>query len=720
MTTRTAQSRREFLKGSGALVVGFSMLARSAPAVFAQAAGGQPGTSSNGGGPPVNQAEGSTQASLKQLDSWLSIDPAGGVTVFSGKVELGTGVRTALAQIAAEELDVPFDRISMVQGDTERAPDEGYTAGSKTLQVGGVNVRKAAATARQALLEMAGAHLGVDIQQLQVQNGVIALSGDPTRRATFGELIGNQRFERVLADDVQTKATNSYTIVGTSMPRVDLLAKVTGGSSYVQDIRLPGMLHGRVVHPSGVGATLVDVDESSVAEVRGVVKVIRNGSFVGVVAEREEQAIQAARALKVTWNTPGRLPSVDGVSEYLLKQTTEDKSLVSVGDVDSALQSARVHTATFTQPYQMHASIGPSCAVADVDGDKFTVYSSTQGVYQLRGAIAQLLSVPPQNVHVVHVEGSGCYGHNGFDDVAGEAALLAHAVGRPVRVQWMRQDEHAWEPKGPAMVAEVRAALDGNGLLQAWDYNVWTPTHSTRPGGMAGNLLPGQLVDPPAPAPNNTNGGGDRNARTNYRVANNRVTVHWVQPDGSPLRPSALRSLGAMANTFANESFMDELAFAAGTDPLEFRLRHLDDPRAQAVLRAAANRFGWQPRTQPSMSSTGQGLAFAQYENNATYVATMVELTVDPQNGQVHLGRIVVGHDCGLIVNPNGLSNQIEGNVIQSASRALLERVTFDDSKVTSIDWRSSPILRFAAMPPIDVVLIHHPDQPAWGACECA
>jgi nicotinate dehydrogenase subunit B len=270
------------------------------------------------------------------------------------------------------------------------------------------------------------------------------------------------------------------------------------------------------------------------------------------------------------------------------------------------------------------------------------------------------------------------------------------------------------------MLSHVRAALGDDGMLQAWDYKLWTPTHSTRPGGMAGNLLPGQLVDPPAPAPDNTNGGGDRNAPTNYRLANNRVTVHWVQPGGSPLRPSALRSLGAMANTFANESFMDELAFAAGTDPLEFRLRHLDDPRAQAVLHAAADRFGWQPRTQPSRSGTGQGLAYAQYENTETYLATMVELTVDQQSGQVHLGRVVVAHDCGLIVNPNGLTNQIEGNVIQSASRTLLERVTFDDTKVTSVDWRSYPILRFADIPAIDVVLLNHPDQPAWGAGECA
>jgi CO/xanthine dehydrogenase Mo-binding subunit len=353
--------------------------------------------------------------------------------------------------------------------------------------------------------------------------------------------------------------------------------------------------------------------------------------------------------------------------------------------------------------------------VADVQGGQATIYSSTQGVYPLRGALAQLLGLPADSVHVIHIEGAGCYGHNGFDDVAGEAALLSQAVGQPVRVQWMRQDEHVWEPHGPAMVIDVQGAVDGQGSVSAWDYQVWTPTHSTRPGGFAANLLPGMLVDPPPPTAENGFGGGDRNAPTNYTLANNRVTVHWLS--SSPIRVSALRSLGAMANTFANESFMDELAYAAGVDPVQFRLNHLNDARASAALQAAADQIGWQAHTTASGSGRGVGIAFARYENVETYVATAADVSVDGA-GRITLHRVAVAHDCGLIVNPDGLRNQIEGNVIQSASRALLEQVTFDASKITSVDWRTYPILRFQAVPQIDITLIDHPDQPAWGAGE--
>jgi CO/xanthine dehydrogenase Mo-binding subunit len=378
--------------------------------------------------------------------------------------------------------------------------------------------------------------------------------------------------------------------------------------------------------------------------------------------------------------------------------------------------ASTVIQATYNHPYQNHASIGPSCAIADVSGDQATIYSSTQGVYPLQGAIGELLGIPAGNVHVVHMEGSGCYGHNGFDDAAGEAALMSQAVGQPVRVQWMRQDEHVWEPHGPAMLVDVRGAVDAQGKVSAWDYQVWTPTHSTRPGGHASNLLPGMLVSPPAPAAENGLTGGDRNAPTNYTFANNRVSVHWL--NNSPIRVSALRSLGAMANTFANESFMDELAYAAGVDPLQFRLNHQDDPRAVAVLQAAAQQIGWQAHTQASNSGRGLGLAFARYENTETYVATAADVSVDSASGRITLNHIVVAHDCGLIINPDGLKNQIEGNVVQSASRAMLEQVNFDGSKITSVDWRTYPILRFQDIPPIDVILIDHPDQPAWGSGE--
>ena len=711
----TGFSRRAFLGGSGAFIVTFSLMETAS--VFAQAdTPTQPNDTQQGRGSAPG-ASPNSPIDAKQVDSWLAIGADNKVTIFSGRVELGTGVRTALAQIAADELYVPFDSITMVQGDTARAPDEGYTAGSKTIQVGGVNVRNAAATAREALLDMASARLGVGRDVLSVQNGTISAGGDASSSVSYADLIGGQTFERAVADHPVLKDPSQYTIVGQNVPRLDLPSKIFGQPSYVQDLRVPGMLHGRSIHPAGIGATIANVDESSVADIADLVKVVRNGNYVGVVASSEWGAIQAARNLKVDWTTSDSLPDQSQLSDWIRQQTTTDKQPVNTGDVDSALaNAANALQATYTHPYQSHVSIGPSCAVADVRGDQATVYSSTQGVYPLRGAIAQLLGMAPENVHLVHMEGAGCYGHNGFDDAAGEAALLSQAVGQPVRVQWMRQDEHAWEPHGPAMVVDVRGAVDGQGKVSAWDYTVWTSTHSTRPGGQAANLLPGMLVSPPPPDAQNGLTGGDRNAPTNYTFANNRVTVHWLSH--SPIRVSALRSLGAMANTFANESFMDELAYSAGIDPLQFRLTHLDDPRATAVVQAAAKQIGWQPHTAPDNSGRGLGIAYARYENNEAYVATAADVSVDSSTGRITLNRIAVAHDAGLVINPDGLKNQIEGNVVQSASRAILEQLNFDSSKITSVDWRTYPILRFEDIPRIDVMLIDHPDQPSWGAGE--
>jgi nicotinate dehydrogenase subunit B len=709
-------SRRAFLGGSGAFIVTFSLLDKTA-IVFAQA--DQP-TQPNDTQQGRESAPGATPNSpidTKQVDSWLAVGSDNKVTIFSGRVELGTGVRTALAQIAADELYVPFDSITMVQGDTARTPDEGYTAGSKTMQVGGVNVRNAAATAREALLDMAAGRLGVSRDALSIQNATVSANGDASTSVTYADLIGGQTFQMAVTDHPKLKDPSTYTIVGQSIPRLDLPNKIYGQPSYVQDMRLPGMLHGRSVHPAGIGATVANVDKSSVADIADLVKVVRNGNYVGVVASSEWGAIQAARNLKVDWNTGNDLPDQSQLADWLRQQPTTDKQPVNNGDVDAALANAsNVLSATFSQPYQDHASIGPSCAIADVKSDQATIYSSTQGVYPLRGAIAQLLGMAPENVHVVHMEGSGCYGHNGFDDAAGEAALLSQAVGQPVRVQWMRADEHVWEPHGPAMRVEVRGAVDGQGKVSAWDYQVWTPTHSTRPGGQAANLLPGMLVTPPPPDAQNGQTGGDRNAPTNYTFENNRVTVHWL--NSSPIRVSALRSLGAMANTFANESFMDELAYAAGVDPVQFRLNHLDDPRAIAVVQAAASQIGWQSHTAPNNSGRGMGIAYARYENTEAYVATAADVSVDSSTGKITLNRIAVAHDAGLVINPDGLKNQIEGNVIQSASRAILEQVNFDNSKITSVDWRTYPILRFQDIPTIDVTLINHPDQQAWGAGE--
>jgi nicotinate dehydrogenase subunit B len=739
---RRTISRRAFLRDTGLLVVGFSLAgcvqsgARqvepaptpASPATAVATAVAEQAPAQRSAAPPPSLTAGQVQwagrAGANQVDSWLAIAPDGGVTVYSGRVELGTGVQTALAQIAAEELDVALERVRMVMGDTAQTPDEGYTAGSKTIQNSGVVLRKAAAEARQVLVGLASERLGVPADQLSVQDGVVSPRSDPSKAVGYGDLIGSQRFSRAVSNQVATKKPDDYAIVGTSVPRLDLPGKLTGAVSYVQDLRVPGMLHGRVVRPSGVGATLQSIDESSVQGLPGLVRVVRSGSFVGVVAEREEQAIAATRRLQVTWQEQAGLPRLEDLFSYLRGLPTSDRVLVNEGDVEAGPRSAaQTVEATYHQPYQMHASIGPSCAVADVRPDKVTVWSSTQGVYPLRNALAQLLGVQPETVHVIHMEGAGCYGHNGFDDAAGDAVLLSRAVGQPVRVQWTRQDEHAWEPKGPAMVMELRGGVDDRGNVVAWDYGVWSPTHSTRPGGAA-NLLPGQLVESAASRAGGGGGGGggDRNARTNYTFKNHRVTSHRLAT--SPLRVSALRSLGGAPNTFANESFMDELATAAQVDPVELRLRHLDDPRAQAVIRAAADRAGWQARPSPDGSqrgspvASGRGMAFARYENDGAYVATVASVAVDRTSGQVRVRRVVTAHDAGLIVNPDGIANQIEGNVIQSTSRALKEQVTFDQDRVTSVDWASYPILTFPEIPEIEVVLIDHPDQPAMGAGE--
>ncbi len=648
-----------------------------------------------------------------QLDDWLSIAPDGTVTVFSGKVELGTGVRTALAQIVAEELDVPLASIRMVMGETSRTPNEGYTAGSKTVQLAGSLLRYAAAEARQALLERAADELEAPLDELVIADGTIFHPEQPARRVSIGALQGDRRFERTVTRSVPLKRPEDYALVGTSAPRLDLLAKFTGSPAFVQDIRLPGMLHGRVVRPPSPAAELVELDERAIPNAR----VVRIGDFVGVVAEREEDAIRAARQAHeaAVWRETAHLPDQDGLYETLRQMPATDRVVEEHGNVAEALSGAEtVIAAEYRQPFHAHGSIGPSCAVASIDGDQMTVWCSSQGVYPLRGALADLLEIPPERVRVVHVEGAGCYGHNGADDVAADAAVLAQAVGKPVRVQWSRADEFVWEPKSPAMVLRVRAGMTADGHVAGWEYEAWTPSHGNRPR-QAAQLIAGQLTRRVRAPQSGMFLGGDRNAPTNYALPNSRVTMHWLAD--APLRVSSFRSLGATANTFANESFMDELAHAADCDPLEFRLRHLDDPRACDVLSAAAERADW-GRALPD--GYGRGLAFARYENIEAYVAMVAEVRVEEATGVVRVTRVVAAHDCGLIVNPDGVRNQVEGSVIQGLSRALKEEVHFDTSAITSVDWETYPILTFSEVPEIEVVLLDRPDQPSVGAGEPA
>jgi nicotinate dehydrogenase subunit B len=655
-----------------------------------------------------------------ELDDWLRIEPDGAITAFSGKVELGTGTRTALSQIVAEELDVPFDRVHLVMGDTSFTPDEGYTAGSMTINSSGDALRQASAEARQFLLKLACDRLDANISDLVVRDGVIFIRRDPERLVSYADLMGGKRFKRKVSYQAPVKSPGSYTVVGTSVPRVDIPAKFSGQQSFIQDLLVPDMLHARLVRPPSSTARLVSLDENSIKDVPGVVKLVQRGNFIGIITEREEQAILAAQQLKVEWTESPFMPPMADLFTYLRSQPTDDHVLIDDGGVEKVIAgSFHQISAEYHQPYHAHASIGPSCALADVTKDHATVWASTPGPHPLRGALSQLLGMPIEKVHIIHVEGAGSYGQNGSDDAAADTCILSREVGRPVRVQWTRQDEFVWEPKAPAMVMQIQAGLDDDGNITAWDYHVWSPSHVAR-ARFAGQLIASQLIaGEPAPA-GRFSFGAERNAPTNYTLPRQRVTVHYLAQ--SPLHASSMRSLGGAENTFANESFLDELASVACVDPLEFRLRYLDDPRAIVVLNDAAEKAGWDPHPVPRIKAgnllDGQGVAFARYENEEALVACIVNVQIDRTTGLVSVKHIVVAHDCGLIINPDGLQNQIEGNVIQSLSRALKEEVQFDEYRIKSVDWETYPILKFSEVPEVEVVLINRPNEPALGAGE--
>ena len=699
-------ARRNFLARTGGIVVAFAL-----PRVaVAQTAPGAPSA------PEVNPVAGSGLPST--VDGWLAIDRTGTVTVHFGKVELGTGIATAVSQIVADELDVPVASVSVSAADTSDTPDQGYTAGSASLSTGAVPVRQAAAEARLAVLEIAAAHFGVGADRLVTADGAVTVRGE-TRRATYAELVNGQALHRTIAKTTKVKDPDAYRVVGTSVQRVDLPAKVFGSFAYLQNMRLPGMLHGRVIRPTPYGAMLAVVDESSIAGLKGV-RVVKRDAFLGVVAPTEWTAIQAMRRLKVTWKGGGLPPVTDLAAAVRAVPALSERAIVDTGDVSKLGASAI--GATYVWPYQTHGSIGPSCGIADVRDGKATVWSSTQGIFFLRSAIASLLGLPNAAVRVKYAEGSGCYGHNGSDDAAADAALLSQAVGAPVRVQWMREQEQGWDPKGPAMVMTQSAALDAAGQkIAAWRSDVWSPSHSTRPQGNAGNLLAGRLVNVPAAPVGFV--GGDRDAKVNYQIPNYRVTMHNLK--GGILVSSAMRGLGGTQNTFANESFMDELATAAKADPLAFRRAHLaNDPRALDLLSALEKLGAWQAHPaaanvdRSAATMHGRGLSFVRYENTEAYVACIADVSVERKTGKVLVTKLAIAHDCGLIVNPNGLRNQIEGNAIQALSRTLKEAVAFNTSGVTSLDWRSYPIVRFSEVPDVAIALVNRPHEPLLGAGE--
>ena len=641
-------SRRGFLTAGGALVVSFSL--QPLTRLEAQQA------------PDAPKPPGSLDKA-PLLDAWMRVDPDGSVTVFTGKVELGQGIKTALIQIAAEQIGIAPERITLITADTSRTPDESFTAGSRSLTDSGTAIMHASAQVREILIARAAERLGVAREKLQARDGsVLAEDG---RRAAFGDLVGDRLpagGSRAQAES-KLKDPKSYTVMGKPLARVDIPAKVTGGVAYVQDLRLPGMVHARIVRPPSYGARLTEVRTEAADKLPGVLKIVRDGSFLAVIAEREYQAILAMRALMAaaSWQERPSLPEPSKLYQFL--QETPSNAMVDLEQraPSGAPAPARTIEASYRRPYQMHASIGPSCAVGWHKDGVITVWTHSQGVYPLRKAIAEMMQLPEDRLRCLHMEGSGCYGHNAADDVAADAALLARAFpDRPVRVQWMREQEHAWEPYGPAMLTQAKAGLDASGGIVDWQYEVWSNTHSTRPP-KAGNLLAARYLAtpfaPPAPQPLPLpEGGGDRNAIPLYKFPNARVIHHFIP--AMPVRVSALRALGAYMNVFSIESFLDEIAAAARVDPVELRLSHLDDPRAQDVIKTAAMRFGWSDFAKGR--GRGRGFAFARYKNHAAYCALAVEVEVERETGRAHVVRAVAAVDSGQAVNPDGIRNQVE------------------------------------------------------------
>ena len=730
---KTGISRRQFIARSGALIVGFSMAGFTTQLIAQGSAAAQ-------------RLDG---AGSNRLDSWIAISADGSVTVYTGKCELGQGLYTAQKQLIAEELCVPFDRVKLIQCDTALTPDQGTTSGAQShpTNFNDKNLALAGATAREALLQHASAHLGVPVDRLAVKDGVIRAKADPSKSVSYAELIGGRTFGVPLNAAAKRKHPSEWTILGKPVPREEIPAMVAGQFEFVHSVRVPGMLHGQVVRPPAVGATLVGVDESSVRDIPGIVKVVVKKNFVGVVAEKPWQALQAANKLKVTW-TPGTgLPPQGEFYEYLRNQKpTRDTFVVNSKDVDEKLSSAeRVVKATYHYPYQMHGSVGSSCAVGDVKDGKATIWSATQAVYPLKNSIATVLGLAPANVRVIFRLGSGCYGINGADTVSYDAALLSQAVGKPVRVQLTRKDEMAWENYGFAFVIDQRAGLDAGGTIITWDHESWAPMLGGRPGpNNPGNVITGFLAGfqpaaftPRAPAPDPTDFSNGSNAAPSYvtgcvggrcegtgAVASQRVLTHNVK---SLFWTGPLRSPARLQNTFAHESFMDEIAAVAKADPVDYRLRHLRDPRLIEVVKSVAKAAKWETRPSPRPGirrtgvATGRGVSCVLYEGDNGYCAMVAEVEVNQGTGEITATRFVIASDCGPISNPDGLRNQLEGGALHGLSRTLLEEVKWDNQKVVSIDWSSYPPLFLGAnVPKIETVLINRSDGITMGAGETA
>jgi nicotinate dehydrogenase subunit B len=705
-------NRREFVrKGCDALIVGFS---------------GFSGFSLHQGFSPAiawTQTASPKPVVPEELDSWLSIGRDGKVTVYTGRIDMGTGIETAFGQLVADELDVPFESVKLIMGDTDLTPDQGKSTASSNVAMGAPPLRMAAAVARRTLLKMAADRFKVSADDLDVANGIVRVRNAPSKRISYAELIGGRRFSTRLdqktEDAPRLKKSGELRLVGKSIPRVDVPAKVTASFRYVHNVRVPSMLHGRVIRPPKIGSSLVSFDENSVSSLPGVVKVVRKGNFLGVVAEREEHAIEAARLLKVEWTGGRTLPDYPDLYQAVRSSKLIKTDVVTnSGDVDSALSgAAKVFRATYTYPVQLHGMLGPSCAVADVRNGRATIWSGSQWIQRDRRDLAKMLGIPLESVHLIWVEASGSYGRLGCDDAAADAALMSQAVGRPVRVQWMRHDEHGWEPMSPAMTMDLRAGVDAQGRITAFDFQQWSQSHSR---GESGNALAWRLAGGNADWERLSGGPYP----PSYEFPNTRMLGHFVE---ELLRSIYLRAPGRIQGNFAMESFLDEIAADQRMDPVEFRRHHIKDPTVLRVLDAAVQKVGWQPRLSPramarpsagqSSVVTGRGIAFGEH-GPETRAAIVADVEVDRTTGRVRVSKIVIAVSCGRIVNPQGLRHQIQGAVLQGISRTLFEAVKFDRSHITSLDWRSYPVLTFADVPDIETVLIDQPDVEPQGAGE--
>jgi CO/xanthine dehydrogenase Mo-binding subunit len=695
-------SRRTVL--AGGLTVAFSLVSKSR-------------AQDQSGAPRIASELPGDLSKFPDLDAWIRLDADGRFTVFTGKAELGQGLKTAMLQLAADELDIDMANITLVTADTARSPDEGVTAGSHSMQDSGTAVVNAAANVRRLLIEAATARWGVASERALTDKGVVRSWDGRTLR--YGELAAGMNLHVAATPGAARLPANCRHWIGQSVKRVDIPAKLTGGAAYVQDMRLPDMLHARVVRGPVYGAELFDPGFEAAQRFPGVLRVVRDGRFAAVLAEREWDAIRALRGLqKGVWRQTRNQPQADFNRVLRAMPSRPIQVFEYPGPGAPAVKTLK---AAFTRPFLMHGSIGPSCAVAQWSDDALTVWTHSQGVGPLRRALAELLRLPLEKVRCIHVEGSGCYGHNGADDVAADAALAARSVpGRPVRLQWMREQEHGWEPLGPAMSVDLEAGLDAAGRVCRWRCEIWSNEHNTRPV-TAGGLLAGLEVEPPFPPQKPKpipmpEGGAARNSNPIYAFPDALGIYHF--PEEAPFRVSALRSLGAHLNVFAIESFMDELAAAAGKDPVAFRLEHLQDRRAVETVQRAADAFGWRERDR-ERPLAGSGFGFARYKNLGAYCAVAMEVTVDRETGRIRVRRAVAAVDSGEAINPDGIRNQIEGAIVQSLSWTIEEATAFGDAGRQSFDWSAYPILRFGGVPDrVDVHVIDRPGEPFLGTGE--